>query len=178
MNISKKITALFLLCIFLFNTIGYFIAFKVTQYQIKSEVFAEIKSGIMPAETIITIDKRDLSKIVWQDDGREILYNGKRLDVVKSKQDNTSITYYCFNDKQEESLFASLDNHINTHIISGKPLSRTSSKNLVNDVIKIFFSNHHEFNYSSIGTSISFFPANKHYISASLSITSPPPRIA
>ena len=36
MNITKKIAAYFLLAIFLFNTMGYFIAFQAMQFQIKS----------------------------------------------------------------------------------------------------------------------------------------------
>ncbi len=177
MKITKQITALFLLSIFLFNTMGYFVAFKVAQYQIKSDIISEINMGIpTSAESIITISKNDLAKIEWQENEKEMIYEGKRYDIVKTKEDKNSITYYCINDKQEETLFANLDDHINTHVITNKPIKNNSPKNLVNDVVKIFFTNQQQFNFKTSVNTISFFQIKEDYISASIKTNSPPPR--
>ena len=74
----KKAAAIFLLGIFLFNTAGYFIAFKSVQYQIKKEIKAEIKKNINSDElTVIIISKKQINKIDWLEEGKEMNYNGK-----------------------------------------------------------------------------------------------------
>ena len=177
MNFTKKIAALFLLAIFLFNTMGYFIAFKAMQYQIKSTIISEINLGIKTeSETIVTINKNDLSEIDWKESGREMVYNGKRFDIVKSKEDINSITYYCINDKQEETLFSNLDEHINMHISTDKSTTSHSSKNLVNDVVKIFFTSQHQFTFTTQATSVCFLPFRVDYTSESIKTNSPPPQ--
>ena len=61
----KKAAAIFLLGIFLFNTAGYFIAFKSVQYQIKKEIKAEIKKNINSDElTAIIIRRNKLTKLI------------------------------------------------------------------------------------------------------------------
>ncbi len=155
---------------------GYFVAFKISQYQIKSTLVSEIKSGIITQEeTIITINKNELSKINWQENGREMVYNNKRYDVVKSKENKTSLTYYCINDKQEETLFTDLDTHINTHIISTKPLKNNSQKSLENDVVKIFCTNKQQQNFILSENKISFLPIKENYVSEYIKTNSPPP---
>ena len=95
---------------------------------------------------------------------------------MKSKEDKSTVTYYCINDKQEETLFADLDNHINTHIITNTPIKNNSSKSLVNDVVKIFFTHQQQFNLNVSVNTISFFQIKEDYISASIKTNSPPPR--
>ncbi len=177
MNITKKIAAYFLLAIFLFNTMGYFIAFQAMQFQIKSHVISEINLGIKTdAETIITINKNDISKIDWEESGKEMVYNNKRYDIVKSTENNNSITYYCINDTQEETLYSNLDEHINMHIATNKPTTSHSSKNLVNDVVKIFFANQYQFSFTNKATSVCFLPFRVNYTSESITTNSPPPQ--
>ncbi len=155
---------------------GYFIAFKVTQFQIKSTIVSQIKLGISnDAETIITINKNELSKIDWQENGKEMVYNNKRYDVIKSKEGKTTITYYCINDKQEETLFADLNDHINSHVISTKPIKNHSSKTLENDVVKIFFNHQQSFNLITNESGISFLSVKEDNDSEYIKTNSPPP---
>ncbi len=177
MNITKKIAAYFLLAIFLFNTMGYFIAFQAMQYQIKSSIISAINNGIKTdSETIITINKSDVSKINWEESGKEMVYNNKRYDIVKSTENNNSITYYCINDTQEETLYSNLDEHINMHIATNKPTTSHSSKNLVNDVVKIFFTNQYQFSFTTQATSVCYFPFRVNYTSEHILTNSPPPQ--
>ncbi|MES2593024.1 MAG: hypothetical protein V4608_14170 [Bacteroidota bacterium] len=137
----KKISVLLLLVIFLFNTVGYFIAFKAVQYQVKKEIKSEIKQGLQLSEfTVITIDKDQLKQIDWVENGKEMYYKGELYDIVKSSENITSITFHCINDKQEKKLFAHLDEHINNHIASNKPLKNGTSKKLTDHIIKLYFS--------------------------------------
>ncbi len=172
----KKAVALFLFGIFLFNTAGYFIAFKSVQYQIKNEIKAEIKEKISSCElTTIVINLKQLNKIEWLEKGKELKYNGELYDVVRHTENDTSITYYCINDKQEELLFANLEEHINTHISADKPLKNNSAKKIVDHVIKLYFSNESPLVFNSISSDISFFQIPLIYTSAFIKINSPPP---
>ncbi len=179
MNFAKRILAFFLLGIFLFNTMGYFIAFKAMQYEIKSNIISQIKLGVPTAdETVLTIAKSDLKNIDWKEQGKEMVYNGKRYDVIKKQEDAMSVTFYCINDKQEETLFANLDNQINSHIASQKSSSKGAAKNMVNDIVKIVFNQTSSFSYYLEATSSRcFLPYEVSFTSETLQTSSPPPRI-
>lgn len=173
----KKVISIFLFGIFLFNMAGYFIAFKSFQYQIKKEIKAEIKKNVNPNElTTIVIDKKQINKIDWLEEGKEMYYNGKLYDVVRHTKNGTSITYYCINDKQEELLFANLEEHIATHIAANKPIKNQATKNLSNTVIKLYFSNGQSFEFNSVLLNEqAFFSINLSYKSVLTETDFPPP---
>ncbi len=138
----KKIIAIVLLSIFLFNTVGYFIAFQAIQFQIKLEVKSEIREGLTIEQlSEITINKNDLKNAEWFDDGDEMSYKNKRYDIIKSVEHESSITYYCINDKAETELFANLENNICANIVTDKPSKNESTKKIHDQVTKLFFSN-------------------------------------
>lgn len=171
----KKTLTLFLLSIFLFNTIGYFLVYKVAQYQLKDEVKLEIKSGIDSDELkILTINKNDLKNIEWLESNKEMRYNKQLYDIVKSTETSSAITFYCINDIKEESLIANLDEHINTHIAANKPVQ--NQKKIVDIVIKLYFSNVHsaKFNVVVLNTT-QFSSTNLIYSSTLIEADSPPP---
>ena len=176
----KKIATLFLLSIFLFNTAGYFIAFKVFQYQIQKEIKAEIKQQIDPSElTTIIIDKKNIEKIDWVKKGKEMFYEGGLYDVVRSTEDAASIIYFCINDKKEELLFANLEDHINTHIATNNSTKNQDQKKIADHVIKLYFSNEqHEMLQSFTLNKHTFFYADLFYKSALIEMDFPPPEFA
>lgn len=177
MKLTHKIAALFLLSIFLFNTMGYFIAFKALQFQVKSSIIADIKKGIATeAQTIITVDKANAAKINWTENGQEMIYNGNRYDVISSNQTPNSITYFCINDKQEENLFSSFDEHISTHVIAAKSSATGKTKNLADDVVKIFFINYSLFSFADEITTRHFLPVTNDFTSEILKTKTPPPQ--
>ena len=172
----KKAALFFLLCIFLFNTAGYFIAFKVAQYEIKSETRSYIRSNININELIaITINKADLTSVKWEESGREMFYKNELYDIVNSTEVATTITYYCLNDKKEKSLFANLDDHINMQV-SDQPLKNDGSKKLVDHVIKLYFHNESLFTAATSNILSSVFPNMViNYTPVLIETNSPPP---
>lgn len=175
----KKAIALFLLSIFLFNTVGYFIAFKVFQYQIQKEIKAEIKQQLNPSDlTTIFIDKNHLEQIEWVKEGKEMYYKGELYDVVRSTENSTSVTYHCINDKQEKSLFANLHEHINQYISGNKSLKNHTAKKLTNIAIKLYFSNETPFLFNAPTSTTRFFSQDLIYTSICIEINSPPPELA
>ncbi|MCE9539538.1 MAG: hypothetical protein K8R85_10000 [Bacteroidetes bacterium] len=173
----KKVISIFLFGIFLFNMAGYFIAFKSFQYQVKKEIKAEIKKKINPNElTIIVIDKKQINKIDWLEKGKEMYYHGKLYDIVRHTENDTSITYYCINDKQEELLFANLEEHIAMHIAANKPIKNQTSKKLANNVIKLYFSNEQSIKFNTVLlNSPPFYSINLSYKSSIIETDTPPP---
>ena len=173
----KKVIVLFLLGIFLFNTMGYFIAFKTIQYSIRSEIKEEIKQKFTPPQLItIVVDKQQLSKIEWSEEGEEMHYDSKLYDVVRFTETKKSITYYCINDTQEESLFAGLEEHIATHVSGNKPIKNESSKNIIDTTIKLYYSFISDFKFDTGCLSTPpIFTNNLIYTSALIETESIPP---
>ncbi len=175
--VLKKTAIVFLLFIFLFNTVGYYISFKVMECEIKTKSECDIEQGItIDALTKVVINKNNTRNIEWMDDGKEMRYNGEFYDIVKSTTASKDITYYCINDEEEDVLFAALDDYINTNIADSKPVKNGSSKKLLDHVIKIFFFNEESF---SLATTPSlkkdFFSINLFYMPALIETNSPPP---
>ncbi len=171
----KKAVPLFLLCIFLFNTVGYYIAFKAIQYEVKNEIKSEIRSGIKTDELIIlTIKKNDLAAIQWEESGTEMRYKGEMYDIVKSIKAKAAIVYYCINDTKEESLFINLDNHINTHVAANKPLK--NSKKLIDNVVKLYFTCLHGLEPNIVEPQHKFLDENLIFTSSTIEKNSPPPQ--
>lgn len=173
----KKVISIFLFGIFLFNMAGYFIAFKSFQYQIKKEIKAEIKRNVNPNElTAIVIDKKQINKIDWQQEGKEMYYKGKLYDVVRLTKNDTSITYYCINDKQEELLFANLEEHIAAHIAANKPIKNQGSKKLADKFAKLYFLNEELTKFNIVSFNLTQLSStNLNYRSTLIETDSPPP---
>jgi hypothetical protein len=175
----RKILSIFLLCIFLYNTIGYYLAFKAVQMQVRKEVQHTLKQNLSKSQlTAITINKDSVKLLEWKEKGKEFHYQGELYDIVKSDENASAITFYCINDKQEEILFADLDRHITTHIAADKPIKNSTSKKLVDHVVKLYFSN--EQSYLFLRSEISSIPntGSFDYLSNPVEITSPPPELA
>lgn len=174
----KKLAVLFLLFVFLFNTVGYFIAFKAVQYSVKREIKTEIKQGLNTTElTMIIVNKNDLSAIEWLENGREMRYRGELFDVVRYTENSNTVTYYCINDKQEEFLFAHLDEHINRYIAADKPIKNNAAKKLVDHVVKLYFSSEDYQPFYHTPTSIMYSSIDFNCLSAQIETNFLPPEL-
>lgn len=172
----KKIAIFSLLAIFLFNSVGYFIVFKVAQLEARKEIKTKIKLGLPDNElTAIEFNKNDLTNIHWVKENKEFYYKGKLYDVVKKDEKNSTIVFYCIDDKQEHALFASLNEHVDKYISSQDSRKNSSSKKLNNHVVKIYYSNSFGFNFSTHSNSLSYSIFTKNYLSEFPETNSPPP---
>lgn len=172
----KKTVAIFLLSIFLFNTAGFYLIFKATQYQIKSVIQNEIRSGFdSPELETLIIPKTNLAGIEWLESGKEMRYHDQLYDIVKSVETSTTLTFYCINDTKEKALYSKLEDHINTHVISTNPVKNNSSKKLIDTVVKLYFSIQNSFSLFQNESNIKYFTSNLIYTPALIEINSPPP---
>lgn len=172
----KKIAIFSLLAIFLFNSVGYFIVFKVAQIEARKEIKTKIKLGLPDRElTSIEFPKSELSTIHWIKENKEFYFKGKLYDVVKKDEKSSSIVFYCIDDKQEHALFASLDKHVDTFISSQSSKRNSPSKKLNNHVIKIYFANSFDFNFFTNSTILFHSFSTKNHPSEFQETSSPPP---
>lgn len=151
---------------------GYYIAFKVMQFKIESEVEQKIKSGInKSALTIFNINNDDIE---WIDD-KELKYNGNYYDVVESRKTSDGVILNCIRDKEEEILYATLDEHINLNVVDCKPIKNSSKKNIDDHVTELYFSIKSSFLFDQSSSENLFSPVNLIYIPALIETNILPP---
>ncbi|MGQ0829844.1 MAG: hypothetical protein ACT4ON_15765 [Bacteroidota bacterium] len=173
----KRVISIFLICIFLFNTVGYYIAFKAVHFAVKKEIKTQIKLSLDNAElTTITINKKDLATVEWKDGGKEMIYDNEMYDIVRSTETATSVTYFCIHDKKEKLLFANLEEHIITYIAADKPVKNPASKKLIDHAIKLYYSNEDIFLFN-IHSQFFFSFAKPNYTPALIRTDCPPPEL-
>ncbi len=174
----KKLAIFSLLAIFVFNSIGYYIVFKVSQSEAKEEIRTSIKLGLPTKElTAIAFDKSSIGKIHWVEKNKEFLYNDKLYDIVKTTDSKNSMIFYCISDEKEEALFANLDEHIKVQLASNDNKNNSTSKKLSNHVVKIYFNHSSDICFYSNDINYLFSIPKINYLSAILETISPPPEL-
>ncbi|MGB3947378.1 MAG: hypothetical protein WBM13_05320 [Bacteroidia bacterium] len=176
--ITKKAFSFVLLAIFLFNIVGYFIAFKIVQHKVRSEVKTAIKQTLTANQlTVIEIYKTGQNQLIWKEKNKEFYYKGELYDIVKTEEKTESIIYYCINDKQEEQLFEHLEEHVNNYMSENHFSKKSSSKKNHFDSIKLYLSNVVALTLATITDTTTFNTYSLLYTSSFIEISTPPPKI-
>ncbi|MHC1774831.1 MAG: hypothetical protein AB9834_05385 [Lentimicrobium sp.] len=106
----KKLIAILLSLIVCYNTVGYFIVFKLRQIQIKSEVKRLIKNSVPEEQLVVfSLTPETMHEFSWIH-SKEFRYRGEMYDVVRKvavSADKTEL--YCIHDVKESGLFSHLD---------------------------------------------------------------------
>jgi len=111
----KKYFSTILLLIFLFNVGGYYLCFKLVQYNIQKELKKEIRRGLKDEELSLIVISADMkNEIVWIKQHKEFLYHGEMYDLVKTEIQDQKIYYYCINDIKEKQLIANFNKNHNS----------------------------------------------------------------
>lgn len=173
----KKFAVFTLLSIFIFNTVGYYIVFKVNQFEVRKEIKSRIKLSLPLEElTAIHIEKNKIENILWVKKNKEFYYNKILYDIVKTDETNTSTTFYCISDEKEQALFTNLDEHINLYISSTDNKNNSTSKKLKEHVVKIYFIHSFVFCFNESAILHKFAALKMNFTSESPEINSPPPK--
>jgi hypothetical protein len=141
----KKLLSILFLFIFLFNLAGYYIVFTIMQQTARKEMKAFIKKNppLDKLERLVISDEKMNSPEIfkYKDDNKEIIYNGKLYDIVCATKDGSNTIFYCINDKNEEQLFAGLNDHIKQNFEQNGPLKKRSIqliKNIIKEVLPVY----------------------------------------
>jgi hypothetical protein len=173
----KRAIAIAFLIIFTFSMVGFFLVFKIQQYQVRKEIKHLIKNGLPETQLVqININSRNQSELKWEDEN-EFRYQGAMYDVVRiEKKDDSTIIYYCVSDEQETILFANLDEQVKKNMDS-----KNNGINPIKNLFKILSTLH----YTQDTHTSTFFQIKESgegefafvYFSPALDILSPPPKM-
>lgn len=108
------------------------IVFSSVRMIIRQQAYANLSTSPEKALTVITIQKTDRIVIFKGRRMPEIKVDGKMYDIVRQKDNGSSISYYCLRDRKEEQLIhkAGL---LTDQSKNNNPLSKTA--NLILDQI-------------------------------------------
>jgi hypothetical protein len=177
--ILKKIISIFFLCIFLFSSVGYFVAFRLSQQEIRKAMHAQtLYSRADDGLVCVSVSAQNTNKIVWSgEEGCEFSYEGKMYDVVRSeKMPDGSMHYFCLNDSREEELLSNLSENIADQADAHKTANGKTARLLLKLFAVDYFSQpdvHLSFLSESDYLTASYIPACS---SLSQEIVTPPPR--
>jgi len=98
-----------ILALLFFSQIGYRFIYLIQQHELKEQAEAQLLLTINDNqfEQINADDNRD--NIVWEEEGKEFLFNGQLYDVGKKKIINGKTILFCLNDKKEEQLIEEMN---------------------------------------------------------------------
>jgi hypothetical protein len=138
----KKIFSIILCITFLFNVSGYLIIFQILRSDAREEMKTYIKHNLREEEMeIVVVSNSEIASQVSTFkfvNESEFIYKGKRYDIIKKSKEANQTIFYCINDKNEENLFAGLNEHIKRNIdqnTNTKDKSNTLTKNIVKDAL-------------------------------------------
>lgn len=105
----RRIGLFLLLVVFVIGMGGYYPAFKIEQFMAHREAARRL-AGQLPLSELEVIEVRAGScDVTLEQEGQELLYQGKLYDVLRTDTVGATIRYYCVNDAKEDALFARLD---------------------------------------------------------------------
>ncbi len=134
----KRLLAVILLLLYLYNFVGYLILFAVIQSKVHREVTLAFKKKLLDSELVrLSFATAKLHNgpcgIVWMKE-KEFRFKGMMYDVFRSFQDGDTTHFLCINDAQEERLFVNLEGHVRRHVSEDKRFGKLEMlKNSLND---------------------------------------------
>lgn len=166
----------FLLFSYLYGYFGYYFVFKIEQFQQKKELKSKLKKSIPTSELTIfsfNTSSPEFNKIEWVEKS-EFKYKGKLYDIVYQTSNGENKSFYCINDKQEEKLFANLEEHVQ-NFISDNDLGLQKSKKASHKIPKDYFFQHTIFDFPTSYNTILHRSYFHFYSTVIIDIPSPPP---
>ena len=175
----KKLFAIFLVSLFLFNTVGYYFVFSYNQSTIRREIRSMIRSKSFEGSCITLQIATPLTNpdFKWVDKG-EFRYKGALYDVVSEKTIGTVTTFQCINDKQEEQLISGFRHSQEFSFGQNSPARTKHASAMLYHVIKLALLDQPKNLPPLMSTKVSFLnPINPLY-SIFQPPSSPPPKSA
>ena len=130
----KRVFAVLITLLFLFNLMGYYFVFSYNQYLVRSEMKSFIKAGYFEESYIVLkIGNSDFIRI----DKGEFRYKGKLYDIVSETKSGNFTTFRCINDKNEEKLLAGFHHYFELASSQNNPVKARHAQAMLYHVIKL-----------------------------------------
>ena len=177
----KKIIAIVILGLMLYNILGYYLVYLGLIYEAKSEMSERIEGSDFGKELttlVFSIENGNISdKDIDFKNEDEFEYKGEMYDVVKSETRDGFVYFYCINDKNEEFIQASLEKHISDNF-SNDAATQKRVNSILKNIIKKGISNNSTIQVSRINNNcLSFNREIEYLFTVTREIKTPPPKI-
>ena len=176
----KRLTSLLLSLLFIYNAMGYFVAYKSSRYFNRLEMRAAIrKKASLNSLEVIKISllaKNNQASEIQFIKKNEIKYHGRFYDIVRRKNIGDSVFFYCLHDKKEEAIIKNFHQHVETYTTTNLPLNHKHPnilKLIVKDFIPLFYVRFDSFCLSELFY-FEYSQTNRNFIPG---IPYPPPKI-
>lgn len=113
---------------------GYMVVYSTMRMVLRKQIFAKISTIPETSLTTFTILKTDRSLSLKDCKMSEIKVGGKMYDIVRQKDNGSSITYFCLRDQREEQLIVK-SALLNDHSKSRNPFTKTT-RLILDQIIK------------------------------------------
>ena len=107
----RKIIAIVLLFIFLFNIMGYYAVFEIMRRQVRLEMKEKMASSAKIVTILEIPDEISPGQFHWVHK-EEFIYQGKMYDLIKKEKLPNSTLYFCIHDHAEEKLLAGFQKNL------------------------------------------------------------------
>lgn len=153
---------------------GYMVVYSSMRMIIRQQTFAKLSAYPDAALTAITISKTSRDFMFKGRNMREVRADGKMYDIVRQKDNGSSITYYCLRDHKEEQMILKAG-LINDQSKSTNPLAKTS-RLILDQIIKTALIAEKQSSQEYATGNISFHSKHHIYSRPSLPVPAPPPQ--
>ncbi|MEO8149472.1 MAG: hypothetical protein ABI723_17665 [Bacteroidia bacterium] len=164
----KKITAIFLLSVLLFNFAGGLLLFKVQQQINYWQVKEELKNSDKLIKLALNLDEYESSKV----NEEEVLLNGKMYDVADIIFKDNTVTLFCLADFEENDLIDSFHEFRQKKSRKGE-----SDLHVLKFLSLLYIQTSQHLTVDNFTTVVSHFSSyNKLFKPAFIAVESPPPK--
>jgi hypothetical protein len=174
----RKAGSILLLCIFLFNLIGYYPIFLIRQKGIIKRI-SVLSAQDSEARNLVVFrfNKYELASLKWLKKN-EFSFKGGMYDVVKREMNiDGSEDLFCFFDRDEVNLLAGLKVHVDRNA-ENNAADQNKKQAEIKPILKDYCGAENQFYYLTLELSISYIVTDQQLISFIPEILSPPPKLS
>ena len=178
----KKLTAIFLVLLLLFNALGFFGLFVGLRYKTRQDLVQRLDDNDYLEEETVTlkvplalpyhIDSEEYERV----DG-EIEHNGEFYQLVKQKLEKDTLYIVCIKDHDSKRIKQALSDYVKT--FTDKPIDAKHSVKSFSGFIKDFLPSSIEITSASSGWNytVAVTSLRDSFSNRSIAVFSPPPQI-
>jgi hypothetical protein len=134
----KRVFAVIITMLFLFNMMGYYFVFSYNQYLVRSEMKRYINAGYFEDSYIVLkIVNPLLNPDFKRVDKNEFRYKDKLYDIISENKTGNFTTFLCINDKNEEKLLAGFHQYFELASSQNNPVKARHAQAMLYHVIKL-----------------------------------------
>jgi len=134
----KRVFAVFIIVVFLFNMMGYYFVFSYNQHLVRNEMKNLIEAGYFEGLSVVLKILNPSSDCDFRRvDKGEFEYKGMLYDIVSEKKEGNFTIFRCINDKNEEKLLAGFYGSFELSSGQNNPVKAKHALALLYHVIKL-----------------------------------------